>query len=114
MGFSATQDIERRTRFYEAYFGAAVGAAYVNAKKGFESRFLSFQAGARIEVMKSNMLTPVILEPGAQRLGLTHLALAVGSERQVDELTQRLKIDGYAVLDGPRRMGDGEGKTRNG
>ena len=102
-----TQDIERCTRFYEAYFGAAVGAAYVNKKNGFESRFLGFQAGARIEVMKSTTLSPVTLEPGAQRLGLTHLALAVGSERQVDELTQRLKIDGYAVLDGPRRTGDG-------
>jgi lactoylglutathione lyase len=102
-----TQDIERSTRFYEAYFGATVGAAYVNATKGFESRFLTFQSGARIEVMKSTTLSPVILEPGAQRLGLTHLALAVGSDRHVDQLTQRLKIGGYAVLDGPRRTGDG-------
>jgi lactoylglutathione lyase len=40
-------------------------------------------------------------------MGLTHLALSLGSERLVDELTQRLKDDGYPVLDGPRRTGDG-------
>jgi hypothetical protein len=44
---------------------------------------------------------------GAQLMGLTHLAIAVGSERMVDELTQRIKDDGYQVLDGPRRTGDG-------
>jgi lactoylglutathione lyase len=40
-------------------------------------------------------------------MGLTHLAIAVGSERLVDELTQRIKDDGHRVLDGPRRTGDG-------
>jgi lactoylglutathione lyase len=40
-------------------------------------------------------------------MGLTHLALAVGSEADVDQLTNRLRTDGYEVLDGPRRTGDG-------
>jgi lactoylglutathione lyase len=40
-------------------------------------------------------------------MGLAHFALSVGSERRVDELTQRLAHDGYPVLDGPRRTGDG-------
>jgi lactoylglutathione lyase len=40
-------------------------------------------------------------------MGLTHLAIAVGSEQLVDELTKRIKDDGYPVLDGPRRTGDG-------
>jgi lactoylglutathione lyase len=40
-------------------------------------------------------------------MGFTHLAIAVGSEQLVDELTQRIKDDGYPVLDGPRRTGDG-------
>jgi lactoylglutathione lyase len=102
-----TNDIERCKRFYAVYFGAAAGAPYVNHKKGFESCFLSFASGARIEVMKTTALTPVAFEPGAQRMGLTHLAIAVGSEQLVDELTQRIKDDGYRVLDGPRRTGDG-------
>jgi lactoylglutathione lyase len=47
------------------------------------------------------------LPAGAQRLGLTHLAISVGSEHLVDELTTRLRNDGFAVVDGPRRTGDG-------
>jgi lactoylglutathione lyase len=102
-----THDIEGCKRFYTTYFGATAGAGYVNPKKGFESCFLSFADGARIEVMRTTALTPVVLEPGAQRMGLTHLAIAVGSEQQVDELTRRIQDDGYKVLDGPRRTGDG-------
>ena len=44
--------------------------------------------------------------PEVQRLGLTHLAISVGSERTVDELIQRLSDDGIAIADGPRRTGD--------
>jgi lactoylglutathione lyase len=69
--------------------------------------FLSFANGGRIEVMKTTTLTPVAFEPGAQRMGLTHLAIAVGSQQLVDELTQRIKDDGYQVPDGPRKTGDG-------
>jgi lactoylglutathione lyase len=102
-----THDLERCKRFYVAYFGAIAGSGYVNPAKGFESCFLSFTDGARIEVMTTTTLAPVAVEPGAQRMGLTHLALSLGSETLVDELTQRLKNDGYPVLDGPRRTGDG-------
>lgn len=102
-----TNDIERCKRFYVSYFGASAGASYVNEKKGFESCFLSFAAGARIEVMKTTTLAPVVIEPGAQRMGLTHFAIALGSEQQVDALTERLRGDGCPVLNGPRRTGDG-------
>ncbi|MEA3178040.1 MAG: lactoylglutathione lyase [Gammaproteobacteria bacterium] len=102
-----TTDIERCKQFYVDYFGATAGAGYVNAKKGFESCFLSFIDGARLEVMQTSTLSPVTAEPGAHRMGLTHLAISVGSEQLVDELTQRLKADGFPVLDGPRRTGDG-------
>jgi lactoylglutathione lyase len=57
--------------------------------------------------MKTTTHAPVFIEPGAQRMGLTHFAVSLGSEALVDELTQRLKDDGYPVLDGPRRTGDG-------
>jgi lactoylglutathione lyase len=102
-----TNDLERCKRFYAQYFGATAGTNYVNLKKGFESCFLSFADGARIEAMRTTALAPVAFAPGAQRMGLTHLAIAVGSDQLVDELTQRIKDDGYQVLDGPRRTGDG-------
>jgi lactoylglutathione lyase len=102
-----TNDFDRCKRFYVTYFDAVAGAGYVNPKKGFESCFLSFSDGARIEAMKTTSLTPVAIEPGAQRMGLTHFAVSVGSEEQVDALTQRLKADGFPILDGPRHTGDG-------
>lgn len=52
-------------------------------------------------------LSPVKRETGAQRMGLTHMAVSVGSEQHVDKLTGRLRRDGYAILDGPRRTGNG-------
>jgi lactoylglutathione lyase len=102
-----TGDLARCKSFYATYFGATAGPVYVNSSKGFESCFLSFTDGARLEVMRTTSLSLVELAPGAQRLGLTHLAISVGSERLVDELTLRLRNDGIAVADGPRRTGDG-------
>jgi lactoylglutathione lyase len=100
-----TRDLEGLRAFYERYFGATAGARYYNPKKQFQSYFLSFEGGARIELMHS----PQIEEPGkaGARLGYAHLAIALGSQEAVDALTARLRADGYPVLDGPRRTGDG-------
>jgi lactoylglutathione lyase len=102
-----TEELERLVDFYEKYFDAAAGSKYINAAKGYESRFLSFQGGARIEIMRTSTLKPVKLAPGAQRLGLAHLAISVGSKQHVEELTARLRNDGFEVVDGPRHTGDG-------
>jgi lactoylglutathione lyase len=99
-----TDDLERCKRFYTGYFGAAAGADYVNPVKGFTSCFLSFSGGARIELMRTTQLSPMAIDAGAQRMGLTHFAISVGS---VDALTRQLRDDGFAILDGPRRTGDG-------
>jgi lactoylglutathione lyase len=102
-----TADLERVKQFYVNYFNAVAGSGYRNPAKGFESVFLSFADGARIEFMKTTTLAPVKIDPGAQRMGLTHFAISVGSEAGVDMLTRKLGVDGYPVLDGPRRTGDG-------
>jgi lactoylglutathione lyase len=102
-----TTDLERCKQFYASYFCAVAGADYVNPVKGFTSCFLSLSDGARIEVMKTTTLSPVVIEPGAQRMGLTHIAISVGSAERVDELTRKLREDGFPILDGPRRTGDG-------
>ncbi len=102
-----TSDLDRSRDFYVDYFSASAGTPYLNPAKGFKSCFLSFDGGARIELMTTTQLAPVVVERGAQRMGLTHLAIAVGSEAAVDALTQRLRDDGYPTVDGPRRTGDG-------
>ena len=59
-----TSDIERCKRFYTAYFGATARRGYVNPKKGFESCFLSFTDGARIEAVKTQ--PNLALRPSSQ------------------------------------------------
>ncbi|MBP1771592.1 MAG: Glyoxalase/bleomycin resistance protein/dioxygenase [Holophagaceae bacterium] len=102
-----TENLDGLSGFYAKYFDATVGPAYHNPSKGYASRFLAFPSGARLELMKTTVLDLVQSAPGAQRMGLTHLAFSVGSEAQVDALTGRLEQDGVPVLDGPRRTGDG-------
>ena len=101
-----TDDLERLRAFYERYFGGVAGDRYENESTGFRSYFLELDGGARLELMQM----PAVAERPAgnhQRLGLAHIAFALGSEQAVDELTERLRSDGYPILDGPRRTGDG-------
>ena len=41
------------------------------------------------------------------RTGYIHIAFSLGSKDAVDELTERLKFNGYEVVSGPRTTGDG-------
>lgn len=102
-----TTDLDRCMGFYTRYFEASAGTRYTNAAKGFASCFLTFAGGVRLEIMTTTRLAPVVHAPGAERMGLTHLALALGSDARVDDLVRQLKQDGVPVLDGPRRTGDG-------
>jgi lactoylglutathione lyase len=101
------RDLDAICAFYCENFDAVASPPYENAAKGFRSRFLSFDGGTRLEVMTTRSLSPVELAAGAERMGLTHLAISLGSEQEVDALTARLRALGTPVLDGARRTGDG-------
>ena len=98
------RDLDGVAAFYAKYFAASIGARYQNPRKGFESRFLEFGGGARLEIMRRG---DVGARQSAEQLGLAHVALTVGDEATVDALAARLKSDGFPILDGPRRTGDG-------
>jgi lactoylglutathione lyase len=102
-----TKNLEQLKSFYEDYFAAQAGEKYINPTKQFESYFLTFDSGARLELMRMPAIPASLDDPDRQFTGYIHLALAVGSEAQVDALTARLQQDGYRLLDGPRRTGDG-------
>jgi lactoylglutathione lyase len=102
-----TDDLERIKSFYERHFGAVTGSKYQNVNKQFESYFLSFPSGARIEIMKQPGITPRGNYLVNTQVGYAHLSIACGSEQAVDKLTEQLRKDGYRVVDGPRRTGDG-------
>ncbi len=97
-------DIDRVAAFYAKYFSARVGALYRNPRKGFESRFLEFDSGARLEIMSR---IDVSQRAAGELLGFAHLALAVGDDAAVDALAARFLADGLAPDSGPRRTGDG-------
>jgi lactoylglutathione lyase len=102
-----TRDVERLRDFYVRHFGARAGEPYRNPARGFDSCFLEFDGGARLEIMRTTQLELAEARPGAQRHGLTHIAVGVGSEARVDSLTGELRAAGVPVVDGPRRTGDG-------
>lgn len=102
-----TDDLERSKAFYTRYFDGKAGDKYLNPEKHFESYFIKFEDGARLEIMK---MPSVLSNPGEkvnQYLGYVHMAFSVGSRETVDTLTERLSQDGYEVISAPRTTGDG-------
>jgi lactoylglutathione lyase len=97
-------DIDRVAAFYAKYFGAQIGELYRNPRKQFESRFLAFGAGARLELMTRHDVTQ---RSSSEQLGIAHVAISIGDEAAVDALATRLRGDGVTPDSGPRRTGDG-------
>jgi lactoylglutathione lyase len=102
-----TNQLETMRAFYERYFNGRSSALYTNARTGFHSYFISFDDGARLELMQQDGKSPNPNSAAEQYLGLIHLALSVGSETAVNHLTETLRQNGYPVLSEPRRTGDG-------
>ena len=103
-------DLEGAKSFFERYLGAAANDGYHNVKTDFRSYFLTFDDGARLEIMnRPEMDDPekTINKTSRGRTGLIHIAFSVGSKEKVDELTRLLESDGYEVISGPRTTGDG-------
>ena len=98
-------DLEGARDFFVKYLGAKSNDGYHNKTTDFRSYFLTFDDGARLEIMtKPGMDDPA---KGMARTGFIHIAFSLGSKEAVDDITKRLKDDGYEVLSGPRTTGDG-------
>lgn len=102
-----SKDIEALKQFYETYFGVTSNTKYTNKTGDFESYFLRFDSGARLELMRMPSIPETKDDPHKQFTGLIHLAISVGSEEKVDELTNALKKAGHEIVGDPRRTGDG-------
>jgi lactoylglutathione lyase len=99
-----TNDLERLRDFYSSCFNCQVSERYDNIKKQFSSYFLSFQEGARIEIMKRSDITE---NADIERTGLAHFAVEVGTREQVDAITGNLERAGVKIYSHPRTTGDG-------
>lgn len=98
-------DLEGARDFFIKYFGAVSNEGYHNKTTDFRSYFLTFDDGARLEVMTKPQLMDGGNDPN--RTGFIHLTFSAGSKEAVDILTAKLDSDGYKVLSGPRITGDG-------
>jgi lactoylglutathione lyase len=103
-----TDKLEALKDFYVKYFDGKANDKYTNEKKQFESYFLSFDSGARLEIMQMpNIPDNVNDRVVAQHKGIIHLAFGVDTKMEVDEKATQLKANGFKILSGPRKTGDG-------
>lgn len=103
-----TNQLENLKNYYVKYFNGRANEKYTNREKHFESYFVTFDAGTRIELMQmpgipENQNDPV----GKQNQGLIHLAFGVVTMKEVSEKAFEMERAGFKILRGPRKTGDG-------
>ena len=98
-------ELEAAKDFFVKYLGGVSNDGYYNQTTGFRSFFISFDDGARLEIMNKPSMED-IAKP-VNRTGYIHIAFSVGSVEKVDHLTRQFREDGSEVLSGPRTTGDG-------
>lgn len=98
-------DLQAARDFFVTYLGGSSNDGYHNKNTDFQSYFISFDDGARLELMTKPGMTDQ--EKTLNRTGYAHIAFSVGSKERVDSLTAELKSEGFEVVSGPRTTGDG-------
>lgn len=99
------KELERARDFFVKYFNATSNECYYNKATGFRSYFLSFNEGARLEIMNRPKMEDT--EKTLTHTGYIHIAFSVGSKEKVNKLTEKIRKEGYSVISGPRTTGDG-------
>ena len=101
-----TKNLEAMKDFYVTHFDLNCNEKYINDTKGFSSYFLSFESGARLELMHKADISEL---PGKRGMnyGMAHMAFSLESESSVLELTEKLRALGIRIIGEPRTTGDG-------
>lgn len=100
-----TKNLEAMKSFYCRYFGGESNAKYTNVVKCFESYFISFDSGAKLELMSKAGI--VKITKTEESLGIAHIAFKLDSVEAVLGLTETLRADGFVIAGEPRTTGDG-------
>lgn len=99
-----TENLENEKDFFLRYFDCRVNEKYINPVKQFSSYFITFDTGARIELMER---ADIREGRSADTLGPAHIAINVGSKEKVDKMTVKFESDGLTIVSKPRMTGDG-------
>jgi len=98
------KNLELMRDFYVKFFDGVANDKYYNPTKQFESYFVSFDSGCKLELMtKPNLIE----NHGSNAFGWTHLAFSIGSKEAVNAKTEELRLAGYTIVGEPRTTGDG-------
>lgn len=98
-------DLDTVRDFFVTFFDGVPNNGYHNEKSGFKSYFITFEDGARLEIMNKPELNDN--PKSLNRTGYAHISFSVGNKEKVDELTEKIRSAGYEVISGPRTTGDG-------
>jgi lactoylglutathione lyase len=100
--------LEELKDFYVKYFGASLNRKYINRDTKFESYFLTFDSGSRLEIMMKPGIPENLNNPiEKQHLGIIHLDFGVETMSLVDQKCKELANNGFSIIRGPRKTGDG-------
>lgn len=103
-----TSQLEMLKDYYVKYFNGTPCEKYINQETQYESYFVSFESGARIELMQKPGIPQNLNDTVAkQYMGIIHIAFGVENMEMVNKKSEELKKAGYQVLRGPRKTGDG-------
>lgn len=96
-----TNNLEKIKNYYIRYFGAITTEKYVNEKSKFESYFLAFDSGIKLEIMTMvgvpGNLNDTITN---QHIGFIHLAFGANTVEEVKGKAIQLQADGFQIIEG--------------
>ncbi len=103
-----TNQLEALKNFYVKYFDGVPDKKYINHKCGFSSYFITFNEGARLEIMQMSKVPENKNDTiHQQHLGIIHLAFGLETPAAVDRKAEEFKRAGFTIIKGPRKTGDG-------
>ena len=103
-----TSQLERLKDYYVKYFNGRSNEKYLNKERHFESYFISFESGSRLELMQMPGIPQNLNDTvEKQYQGIIHLSFGVENMNMVNDKLTELSKDGFKIIRGPRKTGDG-------
>ena len=103
-----TKKLDQLKDYYVRYFNGLANEKYLNRENHFESFFVTFDSGARLELMQMPGIPDNLNDRiNKQHQGIIHLSFGVKNAEMVNKKATELKEAGFTIIRGPRKTGDG-------